>query len=92
MILHITKKLADRLRCCNSVFIEAQSDVEEYMNKLAKKEGSCGFEISRILDLFTENVNSIELCSSEVKVLKKMHEAIESKYEILSEQLGNLTV
>ena len=92
MILHFTKKLADRLRSCNTVFIEAQRDVESYMKKLAREDGSCGAEISRILDLFPDNVNLIELCSNEVKVLKKMHEAIESKYDILSEQLGNLSV
>ena len=92
LVLHITKKLADRLRCCNSVFIAAQRDAEKYMDKLSRTEGSCGSEIARILDLFTDNVNLIELCSSEVKVLKKMHEAIESKYTILSEQLGTLSV
>tara|TARA_Y100000589_G_scaffold52171_1_gene43421 strand:- start:2402 stop:3853 length:1452 start_codon:yes stop_codon:yes gene_type:complete len=91
LILHITKKLADRLKSCNNVFIEAQNDVEDYMNKLAIKEGSCGAEIERILDLFMENVNLIEICSSEVKVLKKMYEAINSKHKILSERLGGLS-
>lgn len=88
MVLHITKKLADRLKGCNDVFIAAQRDVGEYMDKLAVKEGSCGAEIERILDLFMENVNLIEVCSNEVKVLKKMFEAIDSKYQILSERLG----
>lgn len=88
MILHITKKLADRLKGCNKVFIEAQRDVGKYMDRLAVKEGSCGAEIERILDLFMENVNLIESCSNEVKVLKKMYEAIESKHRILIERLG----
>ena len=92
LVLHITKKLADRLKCCNSVFISAQRDAEQYMDKLSRNPGSCGSEIARILELFADNVNLIQLCSSEVKVLKKMHEAIESKYEILSEQLGTLSV
>ena len=30
MILHITKKLADRLKGCNNVFIEAQNDGRLY--------------------------------------------------------------
>ncbi len=92
LILHMTKKLADRLRGCNKVFIEAQTDVADYMGKLAIEDGSCGAEIDRILDLFTENVNLIELCTDEVKVLKKMHEAIESKYQILNERLGSMSM
>jgi len=91
LILHITRKLADRLSSCNTVFIQAQNDVEEYMAKLSIQNGSCGAEIDRVLQLFMENVNLIEVCSAEVKVLKKMHEAIESKYSVLSERLGSIS-
>ena len=61
------------------------------MAKLSIQNGSCGAEIDRVLQLFMENVNLIEVCSAEVKVLKKMHEAIESKYSVLSERLGSIS-
>ena len=38
-----------------------------------------------------ENVNLIEICSAEVKVLKKMYEAINSKHKILEERLGGMS-
>jgi CRP-like cAMP-binding protein len=88
LVLHITKTLADRLKASNQVFIEAQNGVSDYLDKLAVKKGSCGYEIKAVLDQFMENVNLIDICANEVKVLKKISEAIDSKYTFLKEQLG----
>ena len=92
MILHITRVLAERLKNCNQVFIQAQKDAQNYMDKLAVKEGSCGSEIGHILELFSENVNLIELCQNEVKVLSKMRDAIDSKYDVLADRLDSISI
>lgn len=92
MVLHITRVLAERLKNCNQVFIQAQKDAQSYMDKLAVQDGSCGSEIGHILELFSENVNLIELCQNEVKVLSKMQEAIDSKYDVLHERLESIKI
>jgi CRP-like cAMP-binding protein len=90
LVLHITKTLADRLKASNQVFIDAQKGVNEYLNKLHVKRGSCGYEIERVLQMFSENINAIDACANEVKVMKKISEAIQSKYTILKEQLASM--
>ncbi|PCJ20323.1 MAG: hypothetical protein COB02_04615 [Candidatus Cloacimonadota bacterium] len=92
MVLHITRVLAERLKNCNQVFIQAQKDAKSFMDKLSVKDGSCGSEIAHILELFSENVNLIELCQNEVKVLSKMQDSIDSKYDILEERLEGIKI
>ncbi len=91
LILHVTRSLAERLKISNQVFIGAQKGVEDYMARLAVEEGSCGYEIDRVLKAFSDNVNSIEHCMHEVKVLQKMSEAIHEKYNFLQERLGSMS-
>jgi len=92
LVLHITRTLAERLKVNNQTFINSQKQVSEFMARLAVEEGSCGYEIDRILKLFSENVNTMEHCMNEVKVLQKMSSAINEQYQLVQERLGSLSV
>lgn len=91
LILHITKTIAERLRTSNQVFIEAQNSVAEYLDKLAVKRGSCGYEIDRVLNFFNENPNLIYICATEVKLLNRISAAIKTKYSELKEKLTQIS-
>jgi CRP-like cAMP-binding protein len=91
LILHITKTIAERLRASNQVFIEAQRSVGEYLDKLAVKRGSCGYEIDRVLSFFNENPNLIYICSTEVKLLNRISASIKTKYSELKEKLTQIS-